>query len=119
MQAAYEQSAPIYKLCREVKTIPDLWREWTVGLGGRLSIEELDRHWKSAWRPVSERQYYSTRKRIIDEVRRQAGDMGNYEDVIGEMERERQMTGMSLDRVWKTLRKAAKAREVEEDIRER
>ena len=43
-QAACEQSALIYRLCREVKTIPDLWREWMVGLGGRPSVEELDKH---------------------------------------------------------------------------
>ena len=51
-------------------TIPDLWREWTVGLAvGLPSIDELDRRWGSRWRSPKERQYYSTRKVIIDEVR--------------------------------------------------
>jgi hypothetical protein len=31
-----------YQLSRAITTIPDLWREWTVGLGGQLSVEALD-----------------------------------------------------------------------------
>jgi hypothetical protein len=39
-----ESYAPSYRLSREVYTIPDLWRKWTVGLAvGLLSIDELDR----------------------------------------------------------------------------
>jgi hypothetical protein len=33
---------PTYQLSRGISTIPDLWKEWTVGLGGQLSIEALD-----------------------------------------------------------------------------
>jgi Transcriptional activator of glycolytic enzymes len=33
---------PTYQLSRGITTIPDLWREWTVGLGGQLSVEALD-----------------------------------------------------------------------------
>ena len=36
-----------YQLSRGVATIPDLWREWTVGLGGQLSVEALDERWGS------------------------------------------------------------------------
>jgi hypothetical protein len=32
-----------------ISTIPDLWREWTVGLGGQLSVEALDERWGSRW----------------------------------------------------------------------
>jgi hypothetical protein len=35
---------PTYQLSRGITTIPDLWREWTVGLGGQLSVEALDEH---------------------------------------------------------------------------
>ena len=31
-----------YHLSRGITTIPDLWREWTVGLRGQLSVEALD-----------------------------------------------------------------------------
>jgi hypothetical protein len=33
---------PTYQLSRSISTIPDLWREWTVGLSGQLSVEALD-----------------------------------------------------------------------------
>src|SRR5579871_5257685 len=29
---------PRYRMSRTIQTIPDLWREWTVGLQGQLSI---------------------------------------------------------------------------------
>src|SRR5271156_673915 len=68
-----ESCVPSYTLSREVYTIPDLWREWTAGLAvGLPSIDELDRRWGPRWRSPKERQHYSTRKVIIDEVRRRA-----------------------------------------------
>ena len=41
---------PKYRMCRAVRTVEDLWREWTVGLQGQPSIDELDRRWGSRWR---------------------------------------------------------------------
>ena len=35
---------PTYHLSRGITTILDLWREWTIGLGGQLSVEALDEH---------------------------------------------------------------------------
>jgi Transcriptional activator of glycolytic enzymes len=43
-----------YHLSRGITTIPDLWREWTVGLGGQLSVEALDEGWGSRWRNGAE-----------------------------------------------------------------
>jgi hypothetical protein len=43
---AIERLAPeplTYHLSRSIITIPDLWREWTMGLGGQLSVEALDK----------------------------------------------------------------------------
>jgi len=65
--------APLYKLSRETRTVPALWVEWTEGLVGFPSVDELDRRWGTAWRSVKERQFYSTRKVLIEEVRRRAG----------------------------------------------
>jgi hypothetical protein len=31
-----------YRLLRIITAILDLWREWTMGLGGQLSVEALD-----------------------------------------------------------------------------
>jgi hypothetical protein len=32
-------------MCREVRSVGGLWREWTVGLQDQPSVEELDRGW--------------------------------------------------------------------------
>jgi hypothetical protein len=32
-------SVPSYKLSRQVRTVTDLWKEWTVGLAGQPSVE--------------------------------------------------------------------------------
>jgi hypothetical protein len=108
-----ESYVPSYRLSREVYTIPDLWREWTAGLAvGLLSIDELDRRWGSRWGSPKERQYYSTRKVIIDEVRRRAASYGEAQ-AVARMEEERLVAKASLDRVSKTLRAAKKAGSVE------
>jgi transcriptional activator of glycolytic enzymes GCR1 len=36
---------PRYRMSRTATTIPALWKEWTVGLQGQLSIEALDSHY--------------------------------------------------------------------------
>ena len=41
---------PKYRMSRAVKTVKDLWREWTVGFRGGLSVTALDNRWGSRWR---------------------------------------------------------------------
>ena len=41
---------PKYRMCRAVRSVEALWREWTVGLQGKPSIETLDRKWGNRWR---------------------------------------------------------------------
>jgi hypothetical protein len=107
-----ESYVPSYRLSREVYT-PDLWREWTAGLAvGLPSIDELDRRWGSRWGSPKERQYYSTRKVIIDEVRRRAASYGEAQ-AVATMEEERLVAKASLDRVSKMLRAAKKAGNIE------
>ena len=105
--------APAYKLSREVRTIPDLWREWTVGLAGLPSVEDLDRMYGARWRCGNERQYYSTRKVIIGEIKRRAGDAATdvqLKGVVAQMEEERLASKLSLDKVVKALKRAARER---------
>jgi hypothetical protein len=37
-------------MCREVRKLSDLWREWTAVLRGQLVIATLDSRWGSQWR---------------------------------------------------------------------
>lgn len=101
--------APFYRLSRDVRTIPDLWKEWTIGLGCLPPIDELDRLYGSRWRTGNEIQYYSTRKRIVDEIKMRAGSSATTEDyktVVRGMEEERAHSKASLDKVSKALRAA-------------
>ena len=41
---------PAYRMCRAVRTVKALWREWTVGLRDSPSIGELDSRYGSRWR---------------------------------------------------------------------
>jgi len=41
---------PVHRMCRAVKTVRALWREWTEGLGGNPSVAALDSKWGSRWR---------------------------------------------------------------------
>jgi hypothetical protein len=61
---------------------------------------------------LKERQYYSTRKVIIDEVRRCAASHGEAE-AVARMEEERLVAKASLDKVSKMLRAAKKAGNIE------
>lgn len=40
---------PYYQY-QPVKTIADVWEEWTIGLGGYLSVRELNEGWGPSWR---------------------------------------------------------------------
>lgn len=107
-----------YRMSRTVQTIPELWQEWTVGLGGQLSIEKLDELYGSGWRsgPNSgaERQFYSRRKALIAEIRRLAlalalkdpPDRETYNTIVLQLEDERRRAKASLNRVIKTLKEA-------------
>lgn len=107
------RAKPSYKLSREVRTIPDLWREWTVGLAGLPAVEGLDRLYGSQWRSGNERQYYSMRKVIVKEVRRRAGQGATdrrEREVVAQMEEERLASNASLDKVIKALKAREKGR---------
>jgi hypothetical protein len=101
---------PTYQLSRGVTTILDLWREWTVGLGGQLSVEALDERWRSRWRCGAEFQFYSRRKVIIDEIKRLVAGGREAIDVVDSLEEQRLRSKASLSQVINALKAAAKAR---------
>jgi hypothetical protein len=105
---------PTYHLSRGITTIPDLWREWTVGLGGQLSVEALDERWGSRWRHGAEFQFYSRRKVIIDEIKRLVAGGREASDVVDSLEEQRLRSKASLSQVINALKAAAKARKQSE-----
>ncbi len=105
------EEPPVYKLSRGVATIQDLWREWTEGLGGQLSVEALDERWGSRWRRGAEFQFYSRRKVIIDEIKRLIKTGRGAKDVVESLEEQRLASKSSLSQVITALKLAAKERE--------
>jgi len=95
--------APSYMLPRNIQTVQDLLRLWRYGLGGMPSIDSLERDWGSRWRPTSEKNYFSTRKTVVDEVVRRAVAQNIQEDVVAKrMDVER--GSKSLDKLIKSIK---------------
>lgn len=110
------KKVPKYTLFRKIYTIPETWREWTIGTMGCSSVEELDQWYGSCWRPEhKERQFDSVRKVIVEELQRRAMEKGGYDDniaaVVEEMEVEKIRSGVSLAKISGVLRNKAKQRE--------
>jgi hypothetical protein len=58
----------MYVMKRDVNTVTELWREWSVGLGGGPSIMQLNVTWGSRWKAGNEGQFYSRRLSIIKAI---------------------------------------------------
>ena len=100
-------------MCRAVRTVKELWREWTVGLQGHPSIEALDRKWGNRWRAGrhSKLQWYSLQLEVIREIRRLAQAQGMGEDAaMWQVSLQQQQASCSLDQFYKLLRTGRKAR---------
>jgi hypothetical protein len=103
---------PRYRMCRAVRTVEALWREWTVGLQGNPSIDVLDRKWGSRWRAgrQSELQWYSLRLEVIKEIRRLAQTKRISEEAaMWQVSLQQQQMRCSLDQLCKRLRAGRKA----------
>ena len=99
-------------MCRAVKTVKALWREWTVGLGGNPSIDVLDSKWGSRWRAgrQSELQWYSLRLEVIKEIRRVArAQRISEEPAMWQVNLMQEKMQCSLDQFCKRLRAGKKA----------
>ncbi|EAQ83148.1 hypothetical protein CHGG_10966 [Chaetomium globosum CBS 148.51] len=107
-----ELQPPQYRMCRAVRTVEGLWREWTVGLRGQPAIAALDSRWGSRWRAgrQSELQWYSLRLEVIKEIRRVAQAKRISEQAaMGIVSMQQQRIGCSLDQFCKQLRANRKA----------
>lgn len=113
-EQARGDAVPSYRLSRQVVTVPDLWREWTVGLGGLPSVAALDAAYGSRWRSPLERQYYSMRKVIIDEIMAMAGNSLDDQEAIAAaieaLERQRVKAKASLDKLIKAIKEERRRR---------
>jgi hypothetical protein len=59
----------MYVMKRDVNTVTELWREWSVGLGNGPSIIQLNATWGSRWKAGNKGQFYSRRLPIIKAIK--------------------------------------------------
>lgn len=105
---------PKYRISRTVKTVQELWREWTVSLRGGPSITALDNRWGTRWRAgrQAELQWYSLRLEVIREIRRIAQARRISEEAAMHfVSAEQRQTNCSLDLFCKRLRANRRTRE--------
>ncbi|XP_044721680.1 transcriptional activator of glycolytic enzymes domain-containing protein [Hirsutella rhossiliensis] len=106
-QGAAGQHAEIAGAHQQRRRAPretELLRLWRQGWGEMPSVDSLERDWGARWRPSAEKNYFSTRKIIVDEVRRRAQSDGLTEDIVArQMDEERGPS--SLDKLFKAIRK--------------
>ncbi|KAL1989509.1 hypothetical protein VTN49DRAFT_6706 [Thermomyces lanuginosus] len=97
-----------YRLSRTIKTVPELWREWTEGLNGGPSVQSLDAVYGAKWRvEQAERMFYSRRKVIIDDIfKRQKSKGGSLNAAVAEVELLRQDRNLSLNALAKVLKES-------------
>lgn len=72
-----------YRLSREVQTVPELWKEWHLGINGGPAVMELnskDKYWY-----MDDKVFYHRRLRIIQAIKTYAAERGIPERVAMRM----------------------------------
>ncbi|KAL1973712.1 hypothetical protein VTN31DRAFT_5272 [Thermomyces dupontii] len=101
---------PAYTMSREVKPVPDLWREWTEGLHGNPPVQVLESQHGSEWRREhNERMFFHRRKRIIDAIQERCRKGMPIRAAVEELEQIRVRGNMSLHKLSEVLRKGERS----------
>lgn len=94
-----------------VDCVPDLWREWSQGLGGNLSVRELEKRYGKRWRSSdAASKKYNRRRPVILEVER-LKEAKKYSEIVAvqKLEEFRKARDLSLPALGAFLRQVAKA----------
>jgi hypothetical protein len=99
----------IYKLSRTISTVGELWQEWEKGLSpDKPSVIQLETMYGPKWRSSqAERKFYSRRKVIIEEVRKQMEQGRSEWEALSIVDEWRE--GKSLDALSKIIAERRKA----------
>jgi Transcriptional activator of glycolytic enzymes len=103
-------AAAAVRALRTISTVPQLWREWTVGLGDGPSVQGLEDLYGPGWRQAhSVNVMYGRRKVIIDEIRRRQAEGINTGAAVEEVELVRQRGRLSLHQLYQLLNRQKKS----------
>ncbi|KAG1560209.1 hypothetical protein G6F49_002912 [Rhizopus delemar] len=95
----------VHRWSEGVHTIHGLWREYTVGLGGGLLIEELNKS-RKPWYPKSHKTFHYRRMRIIKAIKNYAEEHSITTDTAVQIaERRRLALQTSLDSIGENISK--------------
>jgi Centromere DNA-binding protein complex CBF3 subunit, domain 2/Transcriptional activator of glycolytic enzymes len=96
--------APTHQMSRTISTVPDLYKEWTFGLGSAPAIQALEDAYGARWRPSqAERVFFSRRKVIISEIQRRQAEGEAPEAVAEELDLVRRRMKTTLNGLQKWL----------------
>ncbi|KJZ70029.1 hypothetical protein HIM_10580 [Hirsutella minnesotensis 3608] len=96
---------PSFRLPRSIGSVQDLMHLWRQGWGDMPSVDSLERDWGTRWRLSEEKTYFSTRKIIVNEVRRRAQLDGLAEGVVAR-QMDEEWGFSSLDKLFKAIRRS-------------
>ncbi|KAF1330533.1 Short-chain dehydrogenase, partial [Globisporangium splendens] len=87
------------RLSRSLRTIPEVWCEYAIGLGGQISVREAEKRFGPKWRADStENRFFSRRKVYYDAIKLCASENNmSYEEAAEAMESKRVLSGKSLN----------------------
>lgn len=90
---------------REISTVHDLWREWSIGLGTGPSVKSLEEAWGPRWRQTpTETRFFNRRRIIIDEVNRLVKESGvTVEEAVRSLDGKIQESTKSLNWLQKQI----------------
>ncbi|KAG1445642.1 hypothetical protein G6F56_009841 [Rhizopus delemar] len=90
---------PVYRLDRTLKTVDEVWKEYSVGIKGGPAVEMLEFEHGTLWRKDrTEARYFSRRNVIYKEIKRMANELNiSNEEAARNIERTRQRLKKTLD----------------------
>jgi hypothetical protein len=105
-QASPELSRTL-RLSRSIQSVVKLWREYTVGIGGQVSVQEAEERFGKKWRAdPTENRFFSRRKAFYDAIMLYASKQRvSSERAAGDLEKKRLEAGESLNTFGKHVRR--------------
>ncbi|CEP15312.1 hypothetical protein [Parasitella parasitica] len=88
---------PIYKMSRNIKTVKQLYEEWTLGLNGYWPVQQLEEEWGTKWRQ-GDKKCISLRRHVVDAVNDLVTDLHlSIDEAIEKLQVAMTKRGLALD----------------------
>jgi hypothetical protein len=104
-----ENGPPYYKMCRALETVSEVWREYSEGFGGNVSVENLENSYGTRWRKdENERRFFNRRNVIYQEIKKISRERGvSCGEAAVFLEQKRNIMGLSVNGLQKKIGRGA------------